>query len=218
MNYVFRPIDRWPRKMTQKRKRSPFSVTLARTYVHLDRELGHLGVTGDVVIQIALTDRDIRQDGRPRSNANRPSHPGVMLSFTARIAGKPTPLVYVCDACLDWEDNLRAIVLTLENLRGADRYGVTAAGEQYRGWNALPPAIITPAPMTVEEAAQFIGHQLGMRNGCPIFLTDVDMYRLNYRQAAQRWHPDRHQGVQHPEWNKLQQAKDVLDRHHASMR
>ncbi len=236
MNYVFRPIDRWPRKMTpiHARKGSPFkipgkqerdaagntrytvskSTPLSQTYTDLDKELRFLGVRADVVIQVALKERDIRLDGRPRADSRRPEHPGVILTFTATIDGKTTPLSFACDDCQQWEDNLRAIVKTLEHLRGADRYGVTKSGEQYRGWNALPPAIITPQTMNVEEAAQFISNQIGTGSGYPKIVEGVDAFRWSYREAAKRWHPDNFQGVQHPEWNKLQQAKEVLDKHH----
>lgn len=51
---------------------------------------------------------------------------------------KKGSLRFPCDTYISWEDNLRAIVLTLERLRAIDRYGVTQHAEQYKGWNALP--------------------------------------------------------------------------------
>jgi hypothetical protein len=100
----------------------------------LERELRALRAK-NIVIQAAVTDQDIRNDGWLRANA-RPEHPGVILTFDSRHG----PLSYPCDAFNDWQANVRAIALALEALRKVDRYGVTKRGEQYTGWKALPAA------------------------------------------------------------------------------
>lgn len=208
MSITFRPISIWPRDFTKGRKRSPFKGDYNRTMRLLERELSHARAK-EPIVQLALMPSDFRIDGRPYANVN-PSHPGVILSFTKANM----PLSFPCDTYWTWIENLRAIGLALDSLRRVERYGVTKHAEQYRGWNALPPAIITPQSMTVLEAAEFIGNQIGMKSGHAILARDAEMFRLNYRQAAKRWHPDNFQGVQHPEWNKLQQAKEVLEKHH----
>lgn len=64
MNYLFRPIVNWPGRFTDRRKRSPFKAGYQDTLDLLDRELRHLGA-GQVVFQLALGEREIRNDGRP---------------------------------------------------------------------------------------------------------------------------------------------------------
>lgn len=236
MNHIFRPIDQWPRKMTPSycRKTSPFKVPsksttvngqtsytpskrtpLSQTYADLERELNFLKVKGDVITQVALAERDIRQDGRIRADARQPQHPGVLLKFEAVIDGKKNPLNFACDDCDNWQDNLRAIVKTLEHLRGADRYGVTKSGEQYRGWNALPPAgpLVTP-PMTPSEAAEWLAKGSKMNVIPNDVLSRPDVYRDVYRASAKILHADRNNQIERPEWHTLQIAKAVLDAHH----
>jgi hypothetical protein len=133
---TFRPISqdwRGERTPPRERRRAPFRATYTQTLRLLDRELRQLGAER-VVIQLDVTERDIRLDGLPRSNA-RPWTPKVILSFQSRFG----PLRYQTDTFTAWTDNLRAIALGLEALRKVDRYGITRRGEQYAGWRALPP-------------------------------------------------------------------------------
>lgn len=81
---TFRPIEHWPGPLTAHyaRKRSPFSASLSATVGLLRKELTALGtIDGTDVLQVALEERDIRLDGKPRANA-MPRHPGVILSFS----------------------------------------------------------------------------------------------------------------------------------------
>jgi hypothetical protein len=76
------------------------------------------------------------------------AHPGIVLSFDSKHGA----LSYPCDTFDRWEDNLRAIALALEALRKVDRYGVTAHGEQYRGFMAIE-ATAAPAEFASADAA-----------------------------------------------------------------
>ena len=129
-DFTFRPIERWLGPETIRRRRSTFRSGYTQTMNLLDRELRHLRAAR-VVIQLALSEADIRLDGLPRASA-RPTHPGVILAFHSNQ--HDIDLQYAVDAFDRWEDNLRAIALGLEALRKVDRYGVTKHGEQYRGW------------------------------------------------------------------------------------
>lgn len=131
MQYNFRPIEQWPRPFTKNRRRSQFDSTYSATLDKLDGELSKLGAR-NIVIQLALKERDIRYDGLPRADARQPEHPGVIVSFDSRHGA----LSYMCDEFFNWKDNLRGIALTLERLRLVDLYGVTKSGEQYKGWAA----------------------------------------------------------------------------------
>lgn len=134
-DFTFRPITTWPGELTRSRRRSPFGASHGQTLRLLRTELAHIVArrSAPVVIQLALREQDIRQDGLPRANARQPEHPGVILAFDSRYG----PLRYATDVFTDWQANLRAIALGLESLRRVDRYGITKRGEQYAGWRAL---------------------------------------------------------------------------------
>lgn len=183
-DFLFRPIIAWPGKMIEARKRATFRSSYQSTINLLKRELEALGANS-VVIQLALMPQDIRQDGLPRANA-KPSHPGVILSFDSSHGA----LSYPTDRFDAWEDNLRAIALSLQALRAVDRYGVTRRGEQYRGWNQLPGPQAKQASMTPEEAKALL-HKYGGET-----------------QAIMASHPDRGGSV---EWfEKVQEARKIL--------
>lgn len=203
----FRPIERWPGRLLRwsQRRRSQVSASWPKTIALLNRELSHLGAK-QVVLQVAMTERDIRLDGYPRANA-RAEHPGVILAFDS-IHG---PLQYAVDTFDHWQDNIRAIALALEALRAVDRYGVTRHGEQYRGWKAIE----APAngKMTVEQAARFIAEQADSPLAWPEVVADTGgrARRDAYRRAAAKLHPDA--GGPPDLFIQLQQAKRVLDQH-----
>ena len=103
----FRPIDKPIAPPKGGAKRSTFKAGFTRTLDDLERELKRLRAR-DIIVEAALDIGDIRNDGWPRSTA-RPRTPGIRLSFTSAHG----PLSYECATYLAWEDNLRAIGLTL---------------------------------------------------------------------------------------------------------
>lgn len=210
LNAQFRPIDRWPGKMrlSYQRRRAPFRAKYAATLDLLEAELEKLKAK-DIIIQAGFELRDIRNDGWPRSSA-RPSHPGIIVSF----AGKTGPMSFPCDTFDAWEDNIRAIALSLQALRVVDRYGVTQNNEQYKGWARLPPPATSSNsgfPNVVEAAAEFLAQHSGFE--APHIRADRDRFRNAYRVAAARLHPDK-PGGSNELFVRLQQAKSVLDKHH----
>jgi hypothetical protein len=88
----------------------------------------------DITMGVGLDEYDIRQDGQPRANARARIHPGVEISFDSRDHGRQT---FATDEYDDWQDNVRAIALSLEALRAVERWGVSK-GRQYTGLR--PPA------------------------------------------------------------------------------
>jgi hypothetical protein len=205
------PIVQWPGKQTPawSRQRSRFSARYSQTLALLERELEQLGAT-NVVLQVALEGKHIRQDGKPRAGAPQPTHPGVILSFNTPQGA----LSFPCDTYDRWEDNIRAIALTLEHLRAIDRYGVTKHGEQYTGWKALPPAPASPSNgMTPDEAAAYIARHAGGECGKPYYsptdlLNSRTICDVAYHRAARNLHPDT--GGSHEDFVRLQHAAEVL--------
>lgn len=196
---TLRPIEHWPGKLTRHRTRSSFSAPWKSTLDLLDRELWHLGPAGrnaPAVLQIAMREQDFRLDGMPRANA-RPEHPGVILA----IESTKGPLSFPCDRFLTWQDNLRAIALSLEALRKIDRYGITPNAEQYTGWKQLPGG--GPRAPSAVDSEMVILSYADVPTGEAVSLDQA------YRRARANAHPDR-RGGDRAAWDAVEAAAEVL--------
>ncbi|AZF98803.1 DnaJ-like chaperonin [Gordonia phage Maridalia] len=197
---TLRPIERWPGKLTSNRVSSQFSAPWRATLDLLDRELWHLGPAGrnaPAVLQIAMREQDFRLDGMPRANA-RPEHPGVILA----IESTKGPLSFPCDRFVTWQDNLRAIALSLEALRKIDRYGITPNAEQYTGWKQLPTGGASSAPSTADSEMVVLSY-------ADLPIGEVVSLDQAYRRARANVHPDRRAGDR-TDWDRVEAAADVL--------
>lgn len=213
------PIQTWPGPRTEEKKDHPFriadknnprwsrsGVDWSATVELLERELEMLDAE-NIVLQMDVTDYHIRKDGWIRADAS-PDDPGVILTFESKFG----PLSYPCDTFRDWQANLRAIAVSLENLRRVDRYGVSKRGEQYEGWKALPGAGQSTVTMTAKEAA------VEMASFTPwepdALLHNPNAVQQAYRHQVKYRHPDRGGDVQ--AWHRLQDAKRALEAHHGN--
>lgn len=226
INATFRPLDDWPGQLRRQSERLPsqFKASWQSTLDLLDHELRMLD-SAAVVVKLALTDRDIRRDGWPRKDARSPHHPGVVIEFETRRHGW---LRYFDDQYTTWQDNLRALALSLEALRALNRWGALS-GEQYVGSRLeleagsprLPPVgegladevngggsvrdSVTPQPpMKRPEALSFLKEHSGY------LLESADRPELEraYRRAAIKLHPDR--GGDSADFARLQEARSLL--------
>lgn len=170
-----RPIANWSGDFTTRRRRSQFSAGWSDTLRLLTAELAHLGAHS-VILELDIDDSDLRNDGWPRAAAK--VSPPIRLSFGSRHG----PLAYAADRFDYWQDNVRAIALALEALRKVDRYGVSAGGEQYAGWAALPSAGDGPADGPMDVLVRLSGLQRDEAVRLPLD-------RLIRRARAQT-HPD----------------------------
>jgi len=153
LNATFRPLTQWPPgPRTETKKDGRFKATWVQTLDLLEHELGKLRAK-DVVIQIEDPEgiKGIRNDGSIRivSRSYFRSLSGIVLSFESPKGNISMP----CDRYEFWQDNLRAIALSLEALRAVDRYGVTRGNEQYRGWAQLPAS---NGKLTRQDAIELI--------------------------------------------------------------
>lgn len=194
MAYTIRPIsDR--SAFTGKHRRSQFDTSWPSTERLLEAEVRHLRGR-NLVIEVDVTEGDLRLDGRIRANA-RPSTPAVRVAFESADHG---PLTYATDRFTTWQDNVRAVALGLEALRKVDRYGITKRGEQYRGFRAIGASSgSSSSHMTADDAADVLT-QYGAG--------EVDPERA-WRKARAATHPDRHGGDQ-TLWDRVEQAARVL--------
>ncbi len=188
----FVPVTAWPGPKTSnyQRRTSPFRAAYSETLDLLESELKQVRARG-ILIQAYFRRQDIRNDGWPRSSARVPAEPGVILTFQKGDAVMSFP----CDRFRSWEDNLRAIALSLQALRMVDRYGVTRNNEQYRGFTALPPA--DPAQAR-NRAIAFFCRLTGLSES--EVRGDV---QGAYRLAARAVHPDTG-GGSHDQFVELQ--------------
>lgn len=193
------PIDQWPGKRTGFHQSSPFKADLRDTEQLLNRELSMLRAKR-VVMQMEITRADLRIDGSLRSG-RRIHRPGVILRFDS----KHGPVTMPCDKFPQWEDNLRAIALGLEALRKVDRYGISATGEQYRGWQALPG----PAPNSVEAELPTVDDAIAfLRKLVSAFRAGEIGAEEALRKAEFLTHPDK--GGDPLDFKRVQRCRELL--------
>lgn len=203
------PLNQWPEKDTEERKKAPFKSPWTNTLTFLNYELDKLSAR-KVTLSTMHSPEDFRIDGKLRSDTHAPAHPGVVLAFEKFEGwddeGKQSRYIemrFPCDTFTYWKDNVRAIVLALEALRKIDRYGVRS-GQQYAGYKALPAGSV---PMSPELAADFIARAAGMGN-VPAIATSIIQNQVFaetvYKTAAKAKHPDKGGDVE--EFKQLESA------------
>lgn len=204
VTYRFRPLGPWagPATPAASRRQAQFRATYPATLELLWREIAALGGR-DVILQVDIAERDIRTDGLPRANARYGSNPGVVVSFRSAHG----PLRYATDAYTGWQDNLRAIALSLEALRAVDRYGVSTRGEQYAGWRALPAGNGTgfgSADQALQWMVSYYAADRGWELAEAASLPPAELYR----RLAKMLHPDA--SGPPADWARLGNAKQLL--------
>lgn len=206
----------WPpgRKRCKSRQRAKFHRVVEKRYANsegtysekqgltigdsrdrLYRELQNLGAR-KVIISSNL---ELKNDGTPRASQREPDDPGIAVYFQFNN----TPHCLSCDSWTRAADNLAAIAKHVEAMRGQLRWGVADIASMFAGFKALPGAIVTPAPMSIDEAYRFIK----LHSGAVNVIAD---FENAYRAAAKKLHPDANSGNQLPEWSILQEAKRVI--------
>ena len=110
---------------------------------------------------------------------------------------------------------MRAVALTLEAQRAMERYGASTKGQQYRGWQQLPPPEQHKperiGPETIEEAAELVAELSGNPGEGEVAMRNERMYRFMFKDAVKQAHPDI--GGQASDFRALQQAKELLEKH-----
>ena len=215
LNIQIRPITKWPGKENLGPTNSPFRSTYKQTLSMLEDELYKCQARfASLVIEMWIDAKNIRVDGNLRKDA-RPFKPGIILRFVRETnvrrnpadPGKwicdPQNVSYPCDAFVTWEENLRAIALSMNSLRRVERYGVFKYDEIISRL-ALPSA--EGKVSTRESAAAFMAQHSGVAMK-EILFSDTARSTA-YRKAAHALHPDR--GGDPEEFVKLAEANKVL--------
>ena len=174
----------WPpgRPRSTSRQYARFDVSLDRSVRDCRAEVSRLGGR-DLIIS---TNIPLRRDGLPYSNY-RVTDPGVAVYFTY----KKKQVCFACDQWLTIDDNMRAIVKTIEALRGIERWGSGDMMDQaFTGFTALP------AP---EQPFQVLGVSANA--------TRSEVERA-YRALASKHHPDR--GGDEQTMARINAARDAM--------
>lgn len=163
----------WPAGFprTSGRVSSSFKTSRERAVRNLMSELRRLGASDYQII--LSTNIKTRKDGLPYADTAQPSDPGVAVYFKLRDNRR---LVLACDKYRKVEENIHALGLTVEAMRGLSRWGASDMLDRvFTGFAALP------AP----EAPSHWTAVLGVAEGSS--LQDVEnAYRYKMRSA----HPD----------------------------
>lgn len=173
----------WPdgRPRAKRRQQARFQLKLGAARDDLLAELRLLGARYIVI----SSNLEIRNDGLPYANQRQPADPGVAVYFNLDKQE-------YCFACDQWdkvEDNVRAVGLTIQALRGIRRWGSSDMLKQaFAGFHQQLPAAGSDWRSTLNLHGN----------------VTFDQVRERYRSLALRAHPD-HGGSQH-EMTRLNEA------------
>ena len=199
VTWRFAALTQWLGKPTPAYQRitAPFKSTYERTKKDLERELAHLGAR-DVLLEADCDESQVRLDGQLRASAKLRG-PGVII--TCSVGGDIYR--FPCDRFKHWDDNVRAIALTLERMRAVDRYGVTLNKQQYAGFKALPSQM--PIADSRDAACAVLRKFSGM-----FVPNDAgrDTLVQAFRAARNRTHPDKGGNVE--DWHAVEAAARTL--------
>ena len=162
---------RWPqgrpRIAAQKRKRARFKAPMSEIAEHLYGELRRLGANYALV----SSNLSLKRNGMPYAKQPQPQDPAVVVYFDLNGAT-------YCMACDQYdlvEDNMRAIGLTIEALRGIQRWG---SGDMFQqAFSGFTHAQLQ-APAT------------GWREILGREVTTATEARRRYKEKAKYYHPD----------------------------
>lgn len=130
--------DGWRRTPVDERKPSRFFYGFTDSLSSVLDEFRKIGAENVVV----TSDLPTRRDGRPYASGRAETgDSGIAVWFV--LQGQER--VWACDRWRTHADNLRAIALSVEAIRGLDRWGAgDVIARAFHGFNALPPGDAPP--------------------------------------------------------------------------
>lgn len=188
-----KPVSRSPRRAPFGRKH-----TVATGIDEIRRNLKLMGARHVVV----TSNLPLRNDGQPSGSAN--VREGVSRGVSVYWTVDDQPHVIACDTYWHVEDNLRAIALSLEAMRGIERWGAVQAAQMFQGFQALPPGTGEVAA-TQRPWREVLGGDAGWPDG----LSPEDelvIAKARYKAAIKKVHPDAGAGADPDKAAELNQA------------
>jgi hypothetical protein len=162
----------WPR--SKNRKSAAFKVDMSKALDHLYNELDLIKAKGVVV----SSNMQVRLDGRLLSKQNQIGDPGVAVYFSLNGQQQCIP----CDKWDSVKDNIRAVGLTVEALRGLERWGAKEMVDAaFAGFKALPESVIV-TPNTKRPWHEVL-------EVSPT--ASQETIRAAYRSLLHKYHPDK---------------------------
>jgi hypothetical protein len=180
--------DGWPRTDNWKRAKPKFLARFAQDRDSVIHQL-HRRRASNIVI---TSDLPTRHDGLPYANAQA-NDPGIAVWWVE----KGREQVMACDRWQHVTYNLRAIEMTLEALRGIDRWGSSKMVEQaFAGFAALPPGSTNGAYTEPPQPAKRSWHAIFGLSGYydDKRTTQEDLLALakaRHRAMIREAHPDK---------------------------
>lgn len=130
-NYPLSWPDGWKRTPSNARVESRFQKTFGAVRKMLIEEVERLGAS-DLIIS---TNVPLRRDGLPYANGLDLADPGVAIYFTYRKKS----MSFACDRYFLVRENMQAIAMTINAIRGIERWGASDMMKRaFRGFAALP--------------------------------------------------------------------------------
>jgi hypothetical protein len=143
---------------------------------------------------IISSNAKLRNDGLPYSTQPRVTDPGVAVYFT--YAGEQ--VVFACDKWAEIGENIRALGLAIEAIRGLARWGVSDMLKRaFSGFKALPEAVDS-------ADAWWIVLEVDPRAS----LAEI---KSAYRRLVKQHHPDNLEVDNRAQFHRIQKAyEDAL--------
>lgn len=155
----------------------------------LVKELRLMKVTNYVI----SSNLAVRLDGMPYANQKKPEDTGVVLYFTR----KGQDIAIACDVWSSLDANLRAIGLTVEAIRGMERWGTEEMVDRaFTGFAALPETIIMGSG---QRRAWYEVLQVSQD-------ADREIVRAAWRRLVARYHPDNQSTGDPVKFDEVQRA------------
>ena len=168
-------IDAYPLQWPQGFKRTSYpSISRFQTSFTKSRDniMKNILLMGGK-LPIISTNIPLRRDGLPYSGMAQPKDCGAAVYFT----WKNQQRVVACDKWHKVDDNLHAIELALESMRGLERWGVSEIMDRaFAGFTALPPP---------ESENKNWWQVLEVSK-----TADLDFIEDQYKRLAKKNHPD----------------------------
>jgi hypothetical protein len=157
-----------------------YNIGLAAARDGLLLELERLGARNVVI----TTDLPTRRDGMPYADS-RAADVGVAVWFAMLENGHTVERVFACDKWRTHAENMRAIALSIEAMRGLERWGAAdVINRAFAGFAGLPPGV--PLGPVKRPWRDVLGVEDSNLSGTEL----LTVVKYAYRDLIKKAHPD----------------------------